>query len=271
MLNEIMSMSQLLKLFQNSKKEKLDYILEPLQAMLQLCFLSFCPIGTKLRINNNLLTIQLPGISQGFIRFMNDDNKDDLYYLFNVFRRFLQYYQFMESSDKHKPFYELILKRSSEGLDKLIQTYTDCNKVNIIHTLHMYKILLEKKDFFVSSSVSSGPAVTSSKGIQERCKSEPNLLDLDASSHSATVTTSEASKKKMISYLKKNQDDSNIDVIFHNIYKIYLEEEWEILHNLLKLCEKNPENYKNYIYSSDYIMSNTNSKIKKWITDNIAL
>ncbi len=84
------------------KREKLDYILEPMQAMLQLSLLAFCPVGSKLTIQDNLLYIQLPGVSQGIIRFFNDDAKEDLYYLFNVFRRFISYYKFLQSSPKHK-------------------------------------------------------------------------------------------------------------------------------------------------------------------------
>ena len=51
-------------IFGGKKREKLDFILEPLQAMLQLSMLAFCPLGTKLTINDNLLGVQLPGMSQ---------------------------------------------------------------------------------------------------------------------------------------------------------------------------------------------------------------
>ena len=33
------------------KKEKLDFILEPLQAMVQLSLLSYCPVGSKLTLS----------------------------------------------------------------------------------------------------------------------------------------------------------------------------------------------------------------------------
>jgi hypothetical protein len=37
------------------KKERFETILEPLQAILQISYLSFAPIGTKLTIHNNII------------------------------------------------------------------------------------------------------------------------------------------------------------------------------------------------------------------------
>ena len=77
---------------------------------------------------------------------MNDDTKDDLYYLFNVFRRFLNYYKDLE--EEYKVLYENLINMSINGIDKLIQTYTDSGRISILHTLQMYKMILIKKDFF---------------------------------------------------------------------------------------------------------------------------
>ena len=67
-------------------KEKSDMILEPLQVMIQLALLSHSPIGTKLSISDNLLHVQEPNWSQGMLRWYMNDNKDDLYYLFQAIR-----------------------------------------------------------------------------------------------------------------------------------------------------------------------------------------
>ena len=56
--------------FSGRRREKLDYILEPLQSLLQLSLLGFSPVGSKLTIKDNLLYIQQPGLSQGIIRFL---------------------------------------------------------------------------------------------------------------------------------------------------------------------------------------------------------
>ena len=130
--------------FTTKKKEKLDYILEPFQAMVQLALLGYSPVGSKLTIQDNILCIQQPGISQGVIRYFNDDNKDDLYYLFNVFRRFINYYSWMISHPQYYKLYLLLLKMTIQGLDNLIQTYSDTDKISVLHTLQMYKTILIK-------------------------------------------------------------------------------------------------------------------------------
>ena len=41
------------------QKERQDMILEPLQVMIQLSLVSFCPLGTKVSISNNILHITM--------------------------------------------------------------------------------------------------------------------------------------------------------------------------------------------------------------------
>jgi hypothetical protein len=241
-IQDIYNITNIWKYFTSTsrKKEKLDYILEPLQSMTQLCFLSFCPIGTKLTIYDNLLMIQQPGVSQGIIRYFNEDTKDDLYYLFNVFRRFLTYYKHLEEqhNTQHNKLYELIIELATKGLDKLIQTYTDSNKISVLHTLQMYKIMLQKRDFFDNDNINNQPS---------------------------DISQPLAIRNKLYN------DGTNIDNIFCNIINIYGREEYAIILNILQLCKKNPSNIENYITACNGIMRPNNEKIKKWINDNIAL
>jgi hypothetical protein len=74
------------------QKDKLDMILEPLQAMIQLSLLSVCPIGTKITIQENILYLQHPSIIQPISRWYKSDKKDDLLFLFQVIRRFIKWY-----------------------------------------------------------------------------------------------------------------------------------------------------------------------------------
>jgi len=132
------------------KREKLDYILEPLQAMIQLSFLAFVPIGSKLSINHNILAIQQPSIVQGVIRYFNDDTKDDLYYLFNVIKRFFSYYKFLADSE-HCPLYLLLIEFAKQGLERLINTYTSSNKNSVVHTLKVYRLILDSPELLNNS------------------------------------------------------------------------------------------------------------------------
>jgi hypothetical protein len=120
------------------QKERQDMILEPLQVMIQLSLVSFCPVGTKVSISNNILHIQKPTMSQGVVRWWYGDNKDDLYYLFHAIRRYYLWYKRDEN-----PIYAYILKNAINGIDSLINTYKNTKLTTITTTLQMYKNILD--------------------------------------------------------------------------------------------------------------------------------
>jgi len=129
----------------NKQKDKIDMILEPLQSMLQLALLSVCPVGTKLRIKENILYLQMPNIAQPIVRWYNADKKDDLYFLYAVIKRFITWYN-PELNDKSimtLELYKLIITMSIEGLNNLFKTYTASDSNTVIHVIQMYKNLLE--------------------------------------------------------------------------------------------------------------------------------
>jgi len=127
--------------FGTKNRERLDMILEPFQAIIQLCLLGHCPVGTKLRIQNNLLTLHFPVIYQGISRWYNDDKKDDLYYLFHVIRRFNLWFK-NDNEKLSKEEYELLASNASLGLSNLVKTYENSENSPIIYVIQMYKTLL---------------------------------------------------------------------------------------------------------------------------------
>ena len=156
--------SLLYNTFKNPKKERFAIILEPLQAILQLALLSFAPIDTKLTIHNNILYMQTPGWNQPVIRTYYNDSKNDLFYLFNVFIRFNKFYQHLkyykndrndrnDSNDSNDTdtnintnFFELLKELSTKGIDKLLQTYKQTDNPALLHTLNIYKNLLNNPE-----------------------------------------------------------------------------------------------------------------------------
>lgn len=124
-------------------------ILEPLQVMIQLALLGYCPIGTKVSVSNNILQIQRPTFFQGVWRWYNQDGKDDLYYLFHAIRR---YYKWYKSEDRK--IFNYILKCAIRGINNLIQTYSKIEQTAITHTLSLYKNVLdlETPDLFKDAS-----------------------------------------------------------------------------------------------------------------------
>lgn len=127
-------------------KDKLAMVLEPLQSMIQLALLSVSMIGTKLTIQDNILYIQQPNIIQPLTRWYHADKKDDLYFLFQVIKRFIKWYNPEHNKDSivTKELYNLIIKMSIEGLNNLLKTYSSNESNTVIQVINMYKNLLEK-------------------------------------------------------------------------------------------------------------------------------
>ena len=135
----------LYQMLSNRQKDKIDMILEPLQAMIQLALLSICPIGTKLRIQENILYLQTPTITQSISRWYNSDKKDDLYFLYSVVKRYMKWYNpaINKKSPLSADLYQLITKMAKEGFDNLFKTYSSSDSNTVIHVIQMYKNLLE--------------------------------------------------------------------------------------------------------------------------------
>ena len=127
------------------QKDKIDTILEPLQAMIQIALLGICPIGTKLQIQENILHVQTPTLIQPLSRWYHADKKDDLYFLYSVIKRYIKWYN--PTSNKKSPLstelYHIITSMAIEGLNQLFKTYSSTDANTVIHVIQMYKNLLE--------------------------------------------------------------------------------------------------------------------------------
>ncbi len=124
-------------------KEKMDMILEPMQVMIQLALLSFCPLGTKLSIRKNILYLDRPTYTQGVTRWLNQDSKNDLHFLYNVLRRYYKWYK----KDSTNKIYSYIFELGKRGVGKLIQTYEQSNQPAITKILKIYYSILIKESY----------------------------------------------------------------------------------------------------------------------------
>lgn len=245
-------------------KERFETILEPLHAILQVGFVSFYPVGTKLAIKGNLLIIQPPDYTQSMARWYNSDTQDDLCYLFNVFTRFNKYYAFL--STEMPDLYSLLVSNAAKGLEKLIRTYTNTNRPHILHTLNMYKqIAVNRLEYTHGGSagsaatmdiISSGSGIgTASTGIE----SVSNSGNSNGSSNGSS-----------------NGGNSSIDAVFCKIVDKYSKRDLIVIHNVLLMLgngqdasESSQEDYLHYINGVNQILFPVNSSIKKWIDENI--
>jgi hypothetical protein len=130
--------------FLHKTKEKITMTLEPLQAMVQIALLSVLPIGTKMAIYENILYLQSPSVIQPISRWYYADKKDDLFFLFQVIKRFIKWYgRENANSPIDTELYKLIVGMAKLGLDNLIRTYqTIESSMALIQIIKLYQDIL---------------------------------------------------------------------------------------------------------------------------------
>jgi hypothetical protein len=293
------------------KKERFETILEPLQALLQIAYLSFTPIGTKLTIHNNILYIQPPNYSQSIVRWYNNDTQEDLFYLFNIFYRFKKFYYFLcggnggnngnsgndiaagvavkdcEHSAKivNKKLYELLIELAKNGIGNLIRTYGQTEKIHILHTLQMYKNILENDsemtkqnqrpdvynhelDNLIVSHETQRDKSNKKKGKNPQHPQHPHhqvLRDDDNEDEHELDTSSQKNTNKP----SNTMSTKKIDDVFIRITDMYSQEIYYVIYNTLLLIDQNDTAYQTLIEGLNKILEPTNIKIKKWIDENI--
>jgi hypothetical protein len=106
------------------------FVLDPLSVIIKLAILSNKPIGTKIRIDNNIIYLQEPGHFQAFCRYLLKNNKTDIQYLYNPIEMACQMY-LTKTVITQNPKIPDIFKCAQNGLLKLIETYKNCSVIRI--------------------------------------------------------------------------------------------------------------------------------------------
>lgn len=247
-------------------KERIDYVLEPMQAMIQLACLSVCPTGTKVSISNNILCIQHPSWNQGLWRTYNQDNKDDLFHLFNVIGRYRSFYGGLRRGELGRRLFELLREMAVVGLGKLLETYCDTDKPSLLQMLNMYKVMLE-----------SATVLQETGDGGDMVAPHMDLGDLDGSlevprgrrSDSLDTASQTSEGARSLTETELPEDRKELDNIFGRIVHIYTDNELEVIYHTMQLMQRNQANYYTYIDGLSRILDPTNKRIRKWIADNI--
>ena len=229
----------------SKKKERFETILEPLQALIQIGFLSYYPIGTKLTIQNNILYIQAPTYSQSVTRWYNNDTQEDLFYLINIFCRFKKFYT--EEKSEYTELFTLLIELAKNGINNLIRTYNQTEKTHVLHTLQMYKNMLDGNNHHHIVPPNSPINLTA---VGES-NSPPSALSGSSASSASTTTI------------------SDMDDIFIKISELYSDEVFKIIHQTLIAMKNDENNYMHYADGLNMILRPVNIRIKKWIDENI--
>jgi len=263
-------------------KERFETILEPLQALLQIGFLAFYPIGSKLTIHNNILMVQLPGYTQNVRRWYNNDKKEDVFYLYNVFSRFNKFYKSVlaNGGGENAALFSLLNELAKTGINNLIRTYNQTDKIHILHTLQMYKGMLDNPDLArrLSSAASAAAAAAAAATATENHTLTSGVGDDEDLQFPRRIVSSKSSSSPPLRPMTSGSGvnvpmdtfaDTNIDLIFIKITEMYSQEDYTIIYHTLLKIQNDTQYYLNYIEGLNKILEPVNIRIKKWIDDNI--
>jgi hypothetical protein len=117
-----------------------NFILDPLSVIVKLAIFSNKPVGTKFRIQNNVLYIQEPGYFQSICRLYYNVNKTELQYLYNPIQHACLHFLNYTVTDKN-PNIRKLFNCAIQGLNKLKETYRECHLV--VLCLNLYINLIE--------------------------------------------------------------------------------------------------------------------------------
>ena len=156
-------------------------------------------------------------------------------------------------SGEENKLYELILRLSKRGIDNLLQTYASSEQPSLLHTLQMYRTMLDKPEIFINDEAQMQMQMAQTQMPMAQTQMIPpehaNLIEEN------TDTT--------------NNSNKDIDDVFIKIRQLYSKHEFSIIYNNLLLLEKRPEQFDAYIQGINASMTPINNLIKKWINDNI--
>ena len=271
------------RFIRNNRKERFDVILEPFQATLQLSLLSFLPVGTKLMIHNNILYPQPPQWNQAILRLYNNDNKEDLYFLFHVLIRSTKFYDFLQTSDdtQLRSLYIKMVELSKKGIDNLILTYQDSNDYALINILQLYRAIMENPNDFrnvenATSNCESMPHSTKTNSHTPTSTPTP-MRDYD-DGYDDDYDNNEENESETNRLLgrpapSRHSPDrmKEIDKIFITIKRLYSTDDYHLIYNVLSMldsCESTIETTK-VINGLGLILEGKYQRIHKWISDNI--
>ena len=257
-------------------RERFETILEPLQALLQIGFLAFYPIGSKLAIHNNILTIQSPGYTQHVRRWYNNDKKEDVFYLYNVFSRFNKFYKTVLSgagaggsgaTTENAALFTLLNELAKTGINNLIRTYNQTDKIHILHTLQMYKGMLDNPELV--RRIANRPDDAAAASAAASAASAAHVADdeLPRQYPMKTITSSVSTSDHH--HPVDSVIDTNVDRIFIKITDLYSQEDYTIIYHTLLKIQNDTQYYLNYVEGLNKILEPVNIRIKKWIDDNI--
>ena len=206
-------------------------------------------------------------------RWYNNDKKEDVFYLYNVFSRFNKFYKTVLSgagagtgTGENAALFALLNELAKTGINNLTRTYNQTDKIHILHTLHMYKGMLDNPELVkrIANRPDDDDADCQLPSRVKSPTSSPPLRPMTAMTTMSAGTAAATTSVPIDSLV-----DTNVDLIFVKITDLYSQEDYTIIYHTLLKIQGDPQYYMNYIEGLNKILEPVNIRIKKWIDDNI--
>ena len=112
------------------------FVLDPLSIIIKLAILSNKPIGTKFRVQDNVMYLQEPGYFQSICRIYYNANKTEIQYLYNPIHFACENFLCSRFTDK-TPGIKKLFSCAINGLNKLKETYKTCPVIVLCLNLYI--------------------------------------------------------------------------------------------------------------------------------------
>jgi hypothetical protein len=199
------------KSFRN--KQDKNIIIDPMSCLIKLSILKFYPVGTKISVNDNAITILDPGFLQGTVRFFKGDGREDLHNIYIPLIKTIEWYWNKYEDNKE---IKVLFDYAVNGLEILKSSYP----VNstICHTLDLYIFHLTTKQ---------------TKTLQNK-----DIIDTNNSTNNSTNIIHD--------YLKQLWSQREIHIIIELLLE-YNNSEKQILQSILNLTAAKEEKFKDFL------------------------
>jgi hypothetical protein len=116
-------------------KQDKNIIIDPMSCLIKLSILKFFPVGTKISIGDNMITILDPSLLQGTYRFVKGDGREDLHNLYVPLIKSIEWYWHQDNKENNNEIKSLF-DFAINGLETLRASYP--HNSTITHTLDLY-------------------------------------------------------------------------------------------------------------------------------------
>jgi hypothetical protein len=220
-------------------------------------------------------------------RWYNNDKKEDVFYLYNVFSRFNKFYKTVLTGGgggggggENAALFALLNELAKTGINNLTRTYNQSDKIHILHTLQMYKGMLDNPELVRRlAKTDDGAGAAGAAGVAGAAVADDGDDDGDlqrqfplkriSSTGSSPPLRPMTSAGAVASIPIDSLADANIDTIFIKITDLYSQDDYTLIYHTLMKIQHDPQYFMNYIEGLNKILEPVNIRIKKWIDDNI--